>query len=95
MIGNGSAGFRLRWIWTQGPPSQRRCLRIPARCSTDVTAQYAMLGLTPLASKSDVKRASRIEVSSRWVQRGRFSEKDKAFREIKSADEVNLIAFWG
>ncbi|GLT65985.1 hypothetical protein SLA2020_383810 [Shorea laevis] len=73
MIGNGSAGFRLRWIWIQEPRSRRRCLRFPARCSADLTAQYAMLGLTPLASKSDVKRASRIEVSSGCVQRGRFS----------------------
>ncbi|GKV51199.1 hypothetical protein SLEP1_g57870 [Rubroshorea leprosula] len=73
MTENSSAGFRFRWIWTQEPRSRRRCLRIPARCSADLSAQYAMLGLTPLASKSGVKRASRIEVSSRCVQRGRFS----------------------
>ncbi|GKV35233.1 hypothetical protein SLEP1_g43534 [Rubroshorea leprosula] len=94
MIGKGSAGFRLRWTQQHhNPGSRRRCLRVPVRCSYDLTAQYTVLGLTPLASKSDVKRAyKRLALKYHPdVYKGEdVPGKDKAFREIKSAYECLL-----
>ncbi|KAK6246568.1 DnaJ domain - like 10 [Theobroma cacao] len=92
MIGNGSSRLRLRGANHQQLTSTRRGLRIPiiCRCFPNFTTHYALLGLTPFASKSDVKQAyKRLALKYHPdVYKGEdVPGKDKAFREIKSAYE--------
>ncbi|KAL9234613.1 hypothetical protein vseg_009467 [Gypsophila vaccaria] len=69
--------------------SSHRCVRFPTRCLSDFN-DYAVLGLTPFASKSDVKFAyKRLALKYHPdVIKGEFvGEKNQTFREIKSAYE--------
>ncbi|XP_010521153.1 PREDICTED: uncharacterized protein LOC104800125 isoform X2 [Tarenaya hassleriana] len=66
-------------------PSGRRFLHFPARCSPPEISHYTVLGLTPLATKSDVKRAyKRLALKYHPdVHKG----PENNFKEIKSAYE--------
>ncbi|XVE60747.1 hypothetical protein DITRI_Ditri05aG0152200 [Diplodiscus trichospermus] len=99
MIGNVSSGLRLRGTNHQRLTSTLRGrLRIPTMCSCsrpDFTIHYAVLGLTPFASKSDVKQAyKRLALKYHPdVHKGEdVPAKDKAFLEIKSAYELHMIS---
>ncbi|XVF63318.1 hypothetical protein PTKIN_Ptkin09bG0078300 [Pterospermum kingtungense] len=96
----GSSGLRLRGTshhnWTTS--SRRRRVRISTICSysrPDLTTHYAVLGLTPFASKSDVKQAyKRLALKYHpdvyKGEDGHGPAKDNkaaAFTEIKSAYE--------
>ncbi|AAG51139.1 DnaJ protein, putative [Arabidopsis thaliana] len=66
----------------------RRLIQFPTRCclSPDLS-HYTVLGLTPLASQTEVKRAFKrlaLKVVNSYVHKGQ----DKDFKEIKSAYEV-------
>ncbi|XWS24782.1 hypothetical protein CRYUN_Cryun27aG0013900 [Craigia yunnanensis] len=94
MIGSAGSGLRLRGTnHHQLTSTQRRRLRIPIKCScfrADFTTHYAVLGLTPFASKSDVKQAyKRLALKYHPdVYKGEdVPAKDKPFMEIKSAYE--------
>ena len=101
MIGSGSNGLRLRGTnHHQLTSTQRRRLRSPIICSCsrpDFTTHYAVLGLTPFASKSDVKQAyKRLTLKYHPdVYKGEdVPAKDKPFMEIKSAYEVIFYFYW-
>ncbi|XP_021288857.1 curved DNA-binding protein isoform X2 [Herrania umbratica] len=103
MMANGSSRLGLRGTNHQQLTSARRVLRIPiiCRCSPDFTTRYALLGLTPFASKSDVNRAyKRLALKYHPdVYKGEDVPcKDKAFKEIKSAYEpcglANILAIF-
>ncbi|CAL9113425.1 unnamed protein product [Musa textilis] len=91
-LGNGPMGR----FPTARQAKSGRCLRIPAR-SLPFAGEFAALGLTPLASRCDVKRAyKRLALKYhpdvvRWDNGG--GEKDETFREIKSAYESLMAKF--
>ncbi|KAK9743281.1 hypothetical protein RND81_03G228800 [Saponaria officinalis] len=69
--------------------SPRRCVRFPTRCLSDFN-DYAVLGLTPFASKSDVKFAYKrlaLKCHPDVIKGEHLGEKNQTFREIKSAYE--------
>nr|XP_018678257.1 PREDICTED: chaperone protein DnaJ isoform X1 [Musa acuminata subsp. malaccensis] len=91
-LGNGPMGrFPAARLANGG-----RCLRIPAR-SLPIADEFAALGLTPFASRCDVKRAyKRLALKYHPdVVRGDNGggEKDETFREIKSAYEVDRASW--
>ncbi|CAD5182402.1 unnamed protein product [Musa acuminata subsp. malaccensis] len=91
-LGNGPMGrFPAARLANGG-----RCLRIPAR-SLPIADEFAALGLTPFASRCDVKRAyKRLALKYHPdVVRGDNGggEKDETFREIKSAYESLMAKF--
>ncbi|XP_059631948.1 chaperone protein dnaJ 8, chloroplastic [Cornus florida] len=68
--------------------SPRRCVRFPTKCLANF--DYAVLGLTPLASKSDVKNAFRrlaLKYHPDVIKGENMSEKHQMFETIKSAYE--------
>ncbi|XP_073099471.1 uncharacterized protein [Elaeis guineensis] len=88
-IGNGSAGGGGGGGLFSRSPESRRCVRFPAR-SLPFSGEFATLGLTPSASKSDVKRAyKRLALKYHPdVMRGEKGvQEEEAFKEIKSAYE--------
>nr|XP_019708421.1 dnaJ homolog subfamily B member 12 isoform X3 [Elaeis guineensis] len=93
-IGNGSAGGGGGGGLFSRSPESRRCVRFPAR-SLPFSGEFATLGLTPSASKSDVKRAyKRLALKYHPdVMRGEKGvQEEEAFKEIKSAYETPIGA---
>ncbi|KAF6167102.1 hypothetical protein GIB67_041357 [Kingdonia uniflora] len=81
------------------PPSSsaetKRCVRFPTR-SLPFSGEYAVLGLTPLASKSDVKQAYRrlaLKYHPDVTKGDNAQEKQHLFQEIKSAYESLMDRF--
>ncbi|XP_019708422.1 uncharacterized protein [Elaeis guineensis] len=96
-IGNGSAGGGGGGGLFSRSPESRRCVRFPAR-SLPFSGEFATLGLTPSASKSDVKRAyKRLALKYHPdVMRGEKGvQEEEAFKEIKSAYENIMAQFEG
>ncbi|CAL9173597.1 unnamed protein product [Musa hybrid cultivar] len=92
-LGNGPMGrFPAARLANGG-----RCLRIPAR-SLPIADEFAALGLTPFASRCDVKRAYKrlaLKYHPDVVRgdNGGGEKKDETFREIKSAYESLMAKF--
>ncbi|CAN8270642.1 unnamed protein product [Cochlearia groenlandica] len=74
-----------------GSVSQTNSLRFTTRCSTQDVSHYKILGLTPLASQAEVKRAfKRLALKYHPdVHKG----KEKDFKNIKSAYECLMQKF--
>ncbi|EOA35884.1 hypothetical protein CARUB_v10021139mg [Capsella rubella] len=68
-----------------------RLIRFPTRCSSPDLSHYTILGLTPLASQTEVKRAfKRLALKYHPdVHKGQ----DKDFKDIKSAYECLMQKF--
>ncbi|XP_026460329.1 chaperone protein dnaJ A6, chloroplastic-like isoform X1 [Papaver somniferum] len=68
----------------------QRCLRFPTRC-LPFSDEFSLLGLTPYASKADVKHAYKrlaLKYHPDVIKAGENNEKQETFKEIKSAYEV-------
>lgn len=93
----GSSGLRVRGTKQHHQLTSTRRLRISTICSysrPDFTTHYAVLGLTPFASKSDVKQAYK-SLALKYhpdVYKGEDSPA-KPFTEIKSAYECLMQKF--
>ncbi|WOL14265.1 chaperone protein dnaJ 8, chloroplastic isoform X2 [Canna indica] len=90
---SGGGGGRMPSVSWEGD-GRRRCVRMPAR-SLPFAGEFAALGLTPFASRSDVKRAyKRLALKYHPdVIRGDIQGKDNTFTEIKSAYESLMVKF--
>ncbi|KAL5704131.1 hypothetical protein ACHQM5_022603 [Ranunculus cassubicifolius] len=104
MIRNGLLGGmqhqKGRCLWTRTPPSSSnkngRCATFPVRSSMPVSDEFAVLGLTPFASKSDVKHAYKrlaLKYHPDVIKEDNGQEKQEVFREIKSAYESLMEKF--
>lgn len=86
---------RFRFRGAQCHQKKRlRAVSCRSSASSDLTPHFTLLGLTPLASKSDVKQAYRrlaLRYHPDVYKTQDCLVKEKAFREIKSAYEVRLI----
>ncbi|KAI3918383.1 hypothetical protein MKX01_041703, partial [Papaver californicum] len=88
-------------IWSSSSSSQpssnqkstQRCSRFPIRC-LPFSDEFSLLGLTPYASKADVKHAYKrlaLKYHPDVVKAGEnLNEKQETFKEIKSAYELHL-----
>ncbi|GAB4844797.1 hypothetical protein Ancab_038184 [Ancistrocladus abbreviatus] len=80
---------------TSSQSCRRRCVRFPTRCLSDFS-DYAILGLSPFASKSDVKQAYKrlaLKYHPDVIRGENVVEKHEMFREIKSAYESIIQKF--
>ncbi|KAL1214490.1 Chaperone protein dnaJ 8 [Cardamine amara subsp. amara] len=68
-----------------------RLIRFPTRCSPPDLSHYTILGLTPLASQAEVKRAFKRLALKYHPDVHKGHEKD--FKEIKSAYECLMQKF--
>ncbi|XP_073013191.1 uncharacterized protein [Typha latifolia] len=73
-------------------PERRRGWRVTAK-SLPCSGEFAALGLTPVASRDDVKRAYRSLALKFHPDVMRGQEKEAAFKEIKSAYESLMAKF--
>ncbi|XP_074263510.1 chaperone protein dnaJ A6, chloroplastic [Silene latifolia] len=100
MNGNGGLfkGFQKGCFLTSNGTVMRpshRCLRFPTRCLSDFN-DYAILGLSPFASKYDVKFAYKrlaLKYHPDVIKGDHIAEKNQTFREIKSAYESLMQKF--
>ncbi|GMH00339.1 hypothetical protein Nepgr_002178 [Nepenthes gracilis] len=98
MMRNGNGG--LKGIQKVGfaattSPNSPQCVRFPTRCSSAIN-DYAVLGLGPLSSKSDVKRTYKrlaLKYHPDVLRTENAAEKHVMFREIKSAYESLMQKF--
>ncbi|KAI3872163.1 hypothetical protein MKW98_011655 [Papaver atlanticum] len=75
--------------------STQRCLRFPTRC-LPFSDEFSLLGLTPYASKADVKHAYKrlaLKYHPDVIKAGENNEKQETFKEIKSAYETLMDRF--
>ncbi|XP_021748107.1 chaperone protein dnaJ 8, chloroplastic-like [Chenopodium quinoa] len=80
---------------SSSPPSSRRMINFPVKCLSDFN-DYAVLGLSPFASKTDVKFAYKrlaLKYHPDVVKGDHIAEKNKMFRDIKSAYETLMRKF--
>ncbi|XP_077231859.1 chaperone DnaJ-domain superfamily protein [Tasmannia lanceolata] len=78
---------RLHGRFLSYNPESCRCIRFPAR-SLSFSHEYSVLGLTPFASKSDIKHAYKrlaLKYHPDVIKVGNWGEKQNIFKEIKSA----------
>ncbi|KAL5982935.1 hypothetical protein ACLOJK_017014 [Asimina triloba] len=73
----------------------RRCVRFTTKAIT-VTQQFGVLGLTPWASKSDVKQAYKrlaLKYHPDVLRGDNYQDKQEFFKDIKSAYENLMVKF--
>ncbi|KAK9167732.1 hypothetical protein Scep_002923 [Stephania cephalantha] len=76
-------------IWASNPKSDR-CFRFPAR-SRPFSDDFSVLGLSPFASKFDVKQAYKrlaLKYHPDVIRGDNLRDKQDMFKDIKSAYEV-------
>ncbi|GAB2271916.1 hypothetical protein Dimus_006744 [Dionaea muscipula] len=101
MMRNGLLSSRISKVdfvsvTTPANPSSRRCVMFPTRCVSHLNEYYSALGLSPFASKSDVKRAYKrlaLKHHPDVIRAGNVAEKGETFREIKFAYERLMQKF--
>ncbi|XP_042475813.1 chaperone protein DnaJ isoform X2 [Macadamia integrifolia] len=89
--GLGGRGMQKLRFLTANPKSSR-CVRFPTR-SLRFSDEFAVLGLTPFASKADVKQAYKrlaLKYHPDVMKGENLPEKQDIFREIKSSYEKQL-----
>ncbi|CAO2835325.1 unnamed protein product [Amaranthus hypochondriacus] len=98
MMRNGNGGLRSIQRLGYGSPSTtstRRNIHFPIKCLSDFN-DYAVLGLTPFASKTDVKYAYKrlaLKYHPDVIRGDHVAEKHKMFVNIKSAYETLMRKF--
>ncbi|KAF9608528.1 hypothetical protein IFM89_009894 [Coptis chinensis] len=98
MIRNGLGGMqqRGRCLWTSSNNKKfERGISFQTR-SLPISDAFAVLGLTPFASKSDVKHAYKrlaLKFHPDVIKEDNVNEKQKTFKEIKSAYESLMEKF--
>ncbi|RWR90354.1 chaperone protein dnaJ 8, chloroplastic isoform X2 [Cinnamomum micranthum f. kanehirae] len=93
--GRLGGGGMQRGRFLQPRDEPRRCARFPTR-SLSFSDEYSVLGLTPFASKTDVKRAYKrlaLKYHPDVIRNDTEREKHKAFTDIKSAYESLMDRF--
>ncbi|KAK9162091.1 hypothetical protein Syun_002993 [Stephania yunnanensis] len=81
-------------IWTSNPKSDR-CFRFPAR-SRPFSDDFSVLGLSPFASKFDVKQAYKrlaLKYHPDVIRGDNLRGKQEMFKDIKSAYESLMNKF--
>ncbi|XP_042475812.1 chaperone protein DnaJ isoform X1 [Macadamia integrifolia] len=92
--GLGGRGMQKLRFLTANPKSSR-CVRFPTR-SLRFSDEFAVLGLTPFASKADVKQAYKrlaLKYHPDVMKGENLPEKQDIFREIKSSYESLMDKF--
>ncbi|XP_058097717.1 chaperone protein dnaJ 8, chloroplastic [Magnolia sinica] len=93
--GMGRLGGMQRGRFLTVNPESRRCVRFTAK-SLSVSDEFRVLGLTPLASKSDVKHAYKrlaLKYHPDVIREENSRHKPDIFKDIKSAYESLMEKF--
>lgn len=111
-IGNGGLNLhriqRAGFVSVTGNCCPRRNVRFPAKCMASSSSSssssslefnhYAILGVTPFASKSDVKTAYKrlaLKYHPDVIRGDHVADKQEKFQQIKSAYESLMQKFEG